>query len=86
MCFSNEFSTFSHKTIYFDFFVDEDEDPLKEVTSQEATALTRMADFCRNIHIFLRKVIDAQVRGSSHTVLIEEKRILMLGIARHISV
>eukprot|EP00123_Amoebidium_parasiticum_P019822 comp33414_c0_seq1/m.47281 comp33414_c0_seq1/g.47281 ORF comp33414_c0_seq1/g.47281 comp33414_c0_seq1/m.47281 type:complete len:209 (-) comp33414_c0_seq1:109-735(-) len=60
VCFSNEFSTFSHKTIYFDLFLDEGADPLEDTTTKEATALTQMADFCRRIHRSLRQVVDAQ--------------------------
>ncbi|KAJ8311389.1 hypothetical protein KUTeg_010744 [Tegillarca granosa] len=38
-CFSNEFSTFSHKVVYFDFQVG-DEKPLVEGDNQHATAMT----------------------------------------------
>ena len=38
-CFSNEFSTFTHKTVYFDFQVG-DEEPVVPSGAQHATALT----------------------------------------------
>lgn len=40
-CFSNEFSTFSHKTVYFDFQVGDD-DPLTDLDNSNAhhTAMT----------------------------------------------
>ena len=38
-CFSNEFSTFSHKVVYFDFQVGE-EKPLIENMNEHATAMT----------------------------------------------
>lgn len=40
-CFSNEFSTFSHKTIYFDFQVG-DEPPILPDMSNRVTALTQV--------------------------------------------
>ncbi|XP_010079812.1 PREDICTED: transmembrane emp24 domain-containing protein 3-like, partial [Pterocles gutturalis] len=39
-CFSNEFSTFSHKTVYFDFQVG-DEPPILPDMSNRVTALTQ---------------------------------------------
>ncbi|VDI79847.1 Hypothetical predicted protein [Mytilus galloprovincialis] len=38
-CFSNEFSTFTHKIVYFDFQVG-DEKPLFEQEGKHATAMT----------------------------------------------
>ena len=40
-CFSNEFSTFTHKLVYFDFKVG-DEEPIKSVLGDETTALTQV--------------------------------------------
>lgn len=40
-CFSNEFSTFSHKTVYFDFQVG-DEPPILPDMSNRVTALTQV--------------------------------------------
>ena len=48
-CFSNEFSTFSHKTIYFDFQVG-DESPLTREIGAHHTALTQMETACVTIH------------------------------------
>lgn len=46
VCFSNEFSTFSHKLVYFDFQVGE-EPPLPG-TQEHLTAMTkvRIQEFC----------------------------------------
>lgn len=41
-CFSNEFSTFSHKTVYFDFQVG-DEPPILPDMSNRVTALTQVS-------------------------------------------
>ena len=48
-CFSNEFSTFSHKTIYFDFQAG-DEAPLTKDMGAHHTALTQMETACVTIH------------------------------------
>lgn len=58
-CFSNEFSTFSHKTIYFDFQVG-DEPPILPEVGSKVTALTQMESACVTIHEALRTVIDSQ--------------------------
>jgi len=57
-CFSNEFSTFSHKLVYIDFQVG-DEDPLPglEAVSQP---LTQMESSSQEIHENLNAVIDYQ--------------------------
>lgn len=41
-CFSNEFSTFSHKTVYFDFRVG-DEPPILPEMGSKVTALTQVS-------------------------------------------
>ena len=42
-CFSNEFSTFTHKTVYFDFIVGNDDDILNRVgEDKSATAMTQV--------------------------------------------
>lgn len=41
-CFSNEFSTFSHKTVYFDFQVG-DEPPILPDMGNRVTALTQVS-------------------------------------------
>ncbi|RWS08923.1 transmembrane emp24 domain-containing protein 7-like protein [Dinothrombium tinctorium] len=57
-CFNNEFSTFSHKLIYFDLQVGY-EPPLPGV-AEHATALTKMEHSTVNIHENLNQVLDAQ--------------------------
>uniref|UniRef100_A0A8C5PKJ2 Transmembrane emp24 domain-containing protein 7 n=1 Tax=Leptobrachium leishanense TaxID=445787 RepID=A0A8C5PKJ2_9ANUR len=57
-CFSNEFSTFTHKTVYFDFQVGED--PPLFPNENRATALTQMESACVSIHEALKSVIDYQ--------------------------
>ena len=41
-CFSNEFSTFTHKVVYFDFQVGDDP-PLMEGMGGQATAMTQVS-------------------------------------------
>jgi len=48
-CFSNEFSTFSHKVVYFDFQAGE-ETPLTKDMGAHHTALTQMETACVTIH------------------------------------
>lgn len=48
-CFSNEFSTFTHKTVYFDFQAG-DEAPLTKNMGNQHTALTQMETACVTIH------------------------------------
>lgn len=49
ICFSNEFSTFSHKLVYFDFTVG-DEPPLPG-TSDHHTALTKVSTYGGQSHV-----------------------------------
>ncbi|XP_054162817.1 transmembrane emp24 domain-containing protein 7-like [Oppia nitens] len=58
VCFSNEFSTFSHKLVYFDFQVGEE--PALPGTQEHMTAMTKMEQSSANIHESLNSVIDAQ--------------------------
>lgn len=58
-CFSNEFSTFSHKLVYMDFQVG-DEAQAIESHEQHHTALTKMESSADEIHKSLLKVSDAQ--------------------------
>lgn len=58
-CFSNEFSTFSHKVVYFDFQVGEDK-PLVDNMGQHATAMTQMETSAVTIHEALKVIIDYQ--------------------------
>jgi len=57
-CFSNEFSTFSHKLVYIDFQVG-DEDPLPGL-EHEMEPLTQMETSSREVHENLNSVIDFQ--------------------------
>ncbi|KAJ7994365.1 hypothetical protein DPEC_G00265100 [Dallia pectoralis] len=57
-CFSNEFSTFTHKTVYFDFQIGED--PPLFPNENRVTALTQMESACVSIHEALKSVIDYQ--------------------------
>lgn len=54
VCFSNEFSTFSHKLVYMDFQVG-DEPPLAGIWDYHVTVMTQVNDFgfnCSINHIF----------------------------------
>jgi len=59
VCFSNEFSTFSHKLVYMDFQVGDDEDELPGI-SKQATAMTQMESSSSTIHENLNTVLDYQ--------------------------
>nr|XP_057945715.1 transmembrane emp24 domain-containing protein 3 [Doryrhamphus excisus] len=58
VCFSNEFSTFSHKSIYLDVRHG-DEDPLLPSMTR-ATALTQLESTCVSIHEILKVVAESQ--------------------------
>jgi len=57
-CFSNEFSTFSHKLVYIDFQVG-DEEPLPGI-GDHANAMTQMESSAQEIHENLNAVVDYQ--------------------------
>ncbi|XP_063707311.1 transmembrane emp24 domain-containing protein 7 isoform X2 [Culicoides brevitarsis] len=57
-CFSNEFSTFSHKLVYVDFQVG-DERALPGI-DDHATALTQMESSAKEIHENLNSILDYQ--------------------------
>jgi hypothetical protein len=57
-CFSNEFSTFSHKLIYMDFQVGDNE-PLTGIVDH-ATVLTQMETSAQEIHKSLNSILDFQ--------------------------
>ncbi|KAL1140177.1 hypothetical protein AAG570_000109 [Ranatra chinensis] len=57
-CFSNEFSTFSHKLVYMDFQVG-DEPPLPGM-GEHSTVMTQMETSAEKIHKSLRNVDDYQ--------------------------
>lgn len=58
ICFSNEFSTFSHKLVYMDLQVGE-EDPLPGI-GEQVTVMTQMETTSQDIHEYLNKIIDYQ--------------------------
>ncbi|XP_076353270.1 transmembrane emp24 domain-containing protein 7-like [Tachypleus tridentatus] len=58
VCFSNEFSTFSHKLVYMDFQVG-DEKPLPGI-EEHLSAMTKMESSCTQVHENLNTVIDYQ--------------------------
>ncbi|XP_061524191.1 transmembrane emp24 domain-containing protein 3 [Phycodurus eques] len=58
VCFSNEFSTFSHKSVYLDFRHG-DEDPLLPGMTR-ASALTHLESTCVSIHEILKVVSESQ--------------------------
>uniref|UniRef100_F7A1W8 GOLD domain-containing protein n=2 Tax=Ciona intestinalis TaxID=7719 RepID=F7A1W8_CIOIN len=58
ICFSNEFSTITHKVIYFSMIVG-DEKPLVD-TMDRATALNQMETSCVTIHEGMKNVIASQ--------------------------
>lgn len=58
LCFSNEFSTFSHKLVYVDFVVGE-EKPLPGV-GEHLTAMTKLETSSSNVHEHLNTIIDYQ--------------------------
>ncbi|XP_072516359.1 transmembrane emp24 domain-containing protein 3 [Salminus brasiliensis] len=58
VCFSNEFSTFSHKTVYLDFRAGEETPLLPDMN--RATALTQMESACLSIHEILKVVSESQ--------------------------
>lgn len=58
-CFNNEFSTFSHKLVYFEFIVG-DEDPLPNTNHAAATAMTKFEAAAESIHENLNSIFDAQ--------------------------
>jgi p24 family protein gamma-3 len=58
VCFSNEFSTFTHKVVFFDWTVG-DEAPLLSPSSPEK-ALTFLESSAQNIHDKLNKILDDQ--------------------------
>lgn len=57
-CFSNEFSTFSHKLVYIDFQVG-DEEPLPGI-GEHLTAMTQMESSSQEVHENLNAIIDYQ--------------------------
>ncbi|XP_029355001.1 transmembrane emp24 domain-containing protein 3 [Echeneis naucrates] len=58
VCFSNEFSSFTHKMVYLEFRHG-DEEPLMPSMSS-STALTQLESSCVSIHEILKVVVDSQ--------------------------
>jgi len=58
-CFSNEFSTFTHKVVYFELVVGDD-DPMKQALGNHITALTQMEVSAERVHENLKSVQDYQ--------------------------
>lgn len=58
VCFSNEFSTFSHKMIYMDFQIG-DEQPLPGI-DEHTTVLTQLEASAQEIHKSLNAILDYQ--------------------------
>ncbi|XP_041643739.1 transmembrane emp24 domain-containing protein 3 [Cheilinus undulatus] len=58
VCFSNEFSTFTHKIVYLDFRHG-DEEPLLQSMTRD-TALTQLETSCVSIHEALKVVAESQ--------------------------
>ncbi|CAL7938674.1 unnamed protein product [Xylocopa violacea] len=55
-CFSNEFSTFSHKLVYMDFRVDK----LLAGQGEHITVMTQMESSAQEIHKHLNSILDYQ--------------------------
>ncbi|KAF4516895.1 hypothetical protein B566_EDAN011240 [Ephemera danica] len=58
VCFSNKFSTFSHKLVYMDFAVGEE--PALPGMGEHVTAMTQMESSAQEIHKSLNSVADYQ--------------------------
>lgn len=61
VCFSNEFSTVAHKTVYLDLIVGNRDDPLAAKAEQHRQTFTQLETSVASVHDSLRKVIDFQV-------------------------
>jgi hypothetical protein len=59
-CFSNEFSTFTHKVVYFDLEVGDEDAPLGPDFGEHATAMTQMESSAVTLHEALKVVSDYQ--------------------------
>eukprot|EP00062_Callorhinchus_milii_P022105 gi/632979537/ref/XP_007906526.1/ PREDICTED: transmembrane emp24 domain-containing protein 3-like [Callorhinchus milii] len=58
-CFSNEFSSFTHKRVHFNLHVG-NEPPLLAVMGERITALTQMESTCVSIHEAMNSIIGSQ--------------------------
>ncbi|XP_059159613.1 transmembrane emp24 domain-containing protein 7-like [Physella acuta] len=59
-CFSNEFSTFTHKIVYFDLTVGEEKPAVEEMGGDHQTAMTLMETSSVSIFESLKVVLDFQ--------------------------
>ena len=59
-CFSNEFSSFTHKTVYFDFQSGDEPSALSPMMAGHHVALTMIETSAVTIHESLKVVIDYQ--------------------------
>ncbi|XP_065841429.1 transmembrane emp24 domain-containing protein 7-like [Oscarella lobularis] len=64
-CFSNEFSTFAHKTVYFDFYVESQEDAIRDAMAGEGVGgadhtVTQLESSLLTIHDNLKVINDYQ--------------------------
>jgi len=60
LCFSNEFSTFAHKTVYFDLQVGEEQTAPVAAGMQHVTVMTMMETLSSQLFSYLNQVIDYQ--------------------------
>ncbi|KAK7095953.1 transmembrane emp24 domain-containing protein 3-like [Littorina saxatilis] len=88
-CFSNEFSTFTHKVVYFDLQVGEDK-PVVESMGEHASAMTLIETSAVSIFEELKKVLDLQthfkLRESQGRAFAEDlnERVLLWSIGESI--
>ncbi|XP_003969553.1 transmembrane emp24 domain-containing protein 3 [Takifugu rubripes] len=61
VCFSNEFSTYTHKTVYLHFRHGEEQPLLESMSS--VTALTQLESSCVTIHELIKTVTELQTRS-----------------------
>lgn len=60
ICFSNKFSTFTHKVVYFDLRPEELDSLANEAGNDRPTAGTIMDTLCDSVHEFMTTVVDFQ--------------------------
>lgn len=79
-CFSNEFSTFTHKVVYFDLEVGDDDPLAKKDGDAQATAMTMLETSAVNTHDSLETVLDLQThhklresQGRAHAENLNER-------------
>lgn len=60
LCYSNEFSSYSHKTVYFEWEVGKEENRLLPGMGDKSVALTMMETSAVQVHDSLNVIIDYQ--------------------------